>query len=215
MVLRMGPGLDCDTLGDLTGDGCEEFAIGELGVEPMVKQPPGRFGYSMVRGEGCLPSNCDRFSQRLALAVYSALTWRISVARKRAGTLVIGAPETRRAQNNQRTGAIWLVDLERIGTAETPNMETLTIQLVDSENDRIIEGRVNEGRFGYQVASDDEFVFASELFGRHGEATRIGGVFAYDVSNNRLRRSRALWEALTAMTALATASVSEARHAVS
>ena len=96
---------------------------------------------------------------------------------------------------------------------ETPQHGDVDDSACGPENDRIIEGRVNEGRFGYQVASDDEFVFASELFGRHGEATRIGGVFAYDVSNNRPEEvARFVGETFNRDDRLATASVSEARH---
>ncbi|MGC6418610.1 MAG: hypothetical protein ACON3Z_15915 [Bradymonadia bacterium] len=176
-------------LGDLTGDGCEEFAISEPRRRAHGQATAGAvwlfYGWG---GEGCPASpTVTVFAAARPGGLFGTDLAHLRGPGNAAGTLVIGAPETRRAQNNQRTGAIWLVDLERVLALprETPNIETLTIQLVDSENDRIIEGRVNEGRFGYQVASDDEFVFASELFGQHGEATRIGGIFAYDVSNNR------------------------------
>ena len=187
-------GISGTRLGDLNGDGCEDFAVGELRRRANDSADAGAvrviFGWG---GAGCpdvarsvliSPGRAgEQFGGSLAL-------WRPSPAD--SGWLVAGAYRHRRYDDNRRTGGAYLIELDWIldQTRRPVTDNDAPIVIIPRGNGmEAIEGTTSESSFGATVAAAGPLLVIGEQFGRVGGEQSVGGARIYRLTGDGVREA--------------------------
>ncbi|MEE2786985.1 MAG: FG-GAP-like repeat-containing protein [Myxococcota bacterium] len=185
-------------LGDLDGDGCEEFAVGEPNRRRNADSNSSDGGVWIVYGWAEQAGGCARVRSSYSLVTPALNDVRLgtSVSKLESGPngaawLAVGAPFARRPEGNVRTGAVYLIDFERL--SDFPKFDfNVTDEpgqlLVADENVQVIWGQDAEERFGTSLAGGANRLVVAHQYRAYGQALRVGGATIFEAREQSIQK---------------------------
>ena len=182
-------GRDAKNLGDLNGDGCDEIAI----TEPNRRRNADSnstdgavwivFGWSAPGGQcpRANPQHVIIVPDRGGIQLGSGLT-KVDGAPNTPGWLAVGAVLARRQRDNQRTGGVYLIDLDWVLARARRDIGANDVPLHSVEpgmNAQVFWGQDNEERFGQMVRGSGSLLIVGHTYRQYGESRRVGGATLY------------------------------------
>ena len=171
-------------LGDLNGDGCQEFAVGE-----HRGQVHGAVDSGVVRvilgwgGQGC-PATPS--ATTLAVGLPGVNFGRgLGFLESQNGwpsRLVVGSPLGRRQDNNQRVGLVYLIDTDWLITRPqfaASNMAAPPTIIDEMTPMLILNGHGTDGRFGTSIAASRDVLAIGSPEYMWPDRVRAGAVWVY------------------------------------
>lgn len=178
-------------MGDLNGDGCEEFAFGapRSDIDGLNNQGSVRVVYGWG-GPGC-PAAPEAVVMN-AGEVSADVGWSVAAARldnDDLQDLVVGAPN--HLVDGARRGGVWVVPGSYINSLARRPIEQ-TRENADRFDPRgaiwVLEGRTSGERFGTSVGAVRGLVAAGSPTGDYSGVPLVGGARVYSVNNNGVER---------------------------